>query len=66
MERTAPIWVYSKLNPNSAVDHGVEAVDVGAGGGAGVVEAVEHGVENPFPLHWQSYLQEEEVPSELN
>jgi hypothetical protein len=34
----------TKLNPNSAVDHGVE---------------------NPFPLHWQSYLQEEEVPSEL-
>ncbi len=35
--------MYTKLNPgswrgNSAVDHGVEAVDVGAGGGAGVVE----------------------------
>ena len=35
--------MYTKLNPvswrgNSAVDYGVEAVDVGAGGGAGVVE----------------------------
>ena len=35
--------MYRKLNPvswrgNSAVDYGVEAVDVGAGGGAGVVE----------------------------
>ena len=35
--------MYTKLNPvswrgNSAVDYGVEAVDVGAGGEAGVVE----------------------------
>ena len=27
MERTAPIWVCTKLNPNSAVEHGVVEVD---------------------------------------